>query len=120
MPHDPRKSLGDIRRAAEFLLQLTAGRTLDEYRSDEVLRSAIERKFEIIGEAINRLQKIDPVLAATIPQHRQIISFRNILIHGYDIIDDQVVWDIVQKDLQPLVQEVLKLLEKLGTGEDRR
>jgi uncharacterized protein with HEPN domain len=112
MPHDPRKSLGDIQRAVEFLLQLTSGRTLDQYRSDEILRSAIERKFEIIGEALNRLQKVDPVLAAAIPQHRQIISFRNILIHGYDVIDDQVVWDIAQKDLQPLLQEVLKLLEK--------
>ncbi len=112
MPHDPRKSLGDIQRAVEFLLQLTSGRTLDQYRSDEILRSAIERKFEIIGEALNRLQKVDPVLAAAIPQHRQIISFRNILIHGYDVIDDQVVWDIVQKDLQPLLQEIPKLFEK--------
>ena len=112
MPHDPRKCLGDIQRAAEFLLQLTSGRTLDEYRSDEVFRSAVERKFEIIGEALNRLQKIDPVLAAALPQHRQIISFRNILIHGYDVIDDQVVWDIVQKDLQPLLQEVFKLFER--------
>jgi uncharacterized protein with HEPN domain len=112
MPHDPRKSLRDIQRAVEFLLQLTSGRTLDQYRSDEILRSAIERKFEIIGDALNRLQKVDPVLAAAIPQHRQIISFRNILIHGYDVIDDQVAWDIVQKDLQPLLQEVLKLLEK--------
>jgi uncharacterized protein with HEPN domain len=113
MPHDPRKCLGDIQRAVEFLLQVVSGRTLDDYRSDEIFRSAIERKFEIIGEALNRLQKIDPALAAAVPQHRQIISFRNILIHGYDVIDDQVVWDIVQKDLQPLLQEVITLLEKL-------
>src|SRR5438552_2396345 len=92
MPHDPRKSLGDIQRAVEFLLQLTSGCAFDEYRSDEILRSAIERKFEIIGEASKRLQKVDPALAAAIPQHRQIISFRNILIHGYDVVDDQVVW----------------------------
>jgi len=113
MPHDPGKSLGDIRRAVEFLLQITSSRTLVDYRSDEILRSAIERKFEIIGEALNRLQKIDPALASAIPQHRQIISFRNILTHDYDVIDDQVVWDIVQKDLQPLLQEVIRLLEKL-------
>jgi uncharacterized protein with HEPN domain len=120
MPHDPRKSLGDIQRAADFLVQLTSHRTVDESRIDEVFRSAVERKFEIIGEALNRLQRIDPALAAIIPQHRQIISFRNILLHSYDVIDDQVVWDIVQKDLQPLLQEVLKLLESFKSGEDCR
>ena len=118
MPHDPRKALGDIQRAAEFLLQITSGRTLDQYRNDEILRSAVERKFEIIGEALNRLQKIDPALTAAIPQCRQIISFRNILIHGYDVIDHQVVWDIVQADLQPLLQEVSQLVEKFKSAED--
>ncbi len=74
MAHDPRKCLGDIQRAVEFLLQLTSGRTFEEYRSDEVLRSAVERKFEIIGEALNLLQKIDP---AWLPPSRNIArSFR--------------------------------------------
>jgi len=50
MPHDPRKSLEDMRRAADFLLKVTSGRTLDEYRADEVLRTLIERKFEIIAK----------------------------------------------------------------------
>ena len=59
MPHDPRKSLEDMRRGADFLRSITADRTLDDYRNDEVLRSVVERKFEIIGEALNRLQKTD-------------------------------------------------------------
>src|ERR1700675_2875740 len=99
MPHDPRKSLEDMRRAAAFLLSITAGRTLDDYQSDEMLRSVVERKFEILGEALNRLHKSDPALVTQIPVHREIISFRNVLIHGYDIIDEAVVWKIVQQDL---------------------
>jgi uncharacterized protein with HEPN domain len=110
MPHDPRKSLEDMRRAVEFLLRITAGRTLDDYRADEVLRSAVERKFEILGEALNRLQKSDPALATQVPEHRQIISFRNVLIHGYDTIDEAVVWKIVQQDLPTLKQQVELML----------
>lgn len=113
MPHDPRKSLEDMRRAAEFLLTVTSGRSLDDYRADEVLRTVVERKFEIIGEALNRLTKADPALAAQIPEHRQIISFRNILIHSYDIVDEQVVWKIVQVDLPVLKQKVDALLTSL-------
>src|SRR5947209_3997408 len=114
MPHDPRKSLEDMRRAAEFLRTMTAGRTLDDDRADEVLRTVVERKFEIIGEALNRLEKADPALAAQIPDRRQIVSFRNILIHGYDVIDDAVVWQIVQQDLPVLQQHVQAILTALG------
>ena len=118
MPHDPRKSLEDMRRAAEFLLKVTSGRNLDEYRTDEVLRTLVERKFEIIGEALNRLSKADPALAAQIPEQRQIISFRNMLIHGYDIIDEQVVWKIIQIDLPILKQRVEAMLAALNASEE--
>lgn len=110
MPHDCRKSFEDMRRAAEFLLSATAGRTLDDYRADEMLRSAVERKFEILGEALNRLHKVDPILAAQIPHHRQIISFRNVLIHGYDMVDEAVVWRIIQQDLPVLLQRLEAML----------
>ena len=99
MPHNPCKLLDDMRPAAEFLLTVTAGRTVDDYRADEVLRTLVERKFEIIGEALNRLAKAAPGSVAQIPDHRQIISFRNILIHGYDVVDEEVVWKIVRQDL---------------------
>ena len=114
MPHDPRKSLEDMRRAVEFLLRITAGRTLDDYRTDEVLRSVVERKFEILGEALNRLQKSDSARAIQIPEHRQIISFRNLLIHGYDAIDEAVVWKIVQQDLPVLKRQVDSMLAAPG------
>jgi uncharacterized protein with HEPN domain len=114
MPRDPRKPLDDMRRSAEFIETMAAGRTLDDYRADEVFRSAVERKFEIIGEALNRLRKIDPTLADQIPEQRSIVSFRNVLIHGYDVVDDAVVWKIILQDLPQLRQQVTAMILLLG------
>ncbi len=58
-----------------------------------MLRSAVERKFEIIGEAMSKLSKLDEKLASRIAEYRRIIAFRNILIHGYIDVDDALVWD---------------------------
>ncbi len=114
MPHDPRKCLEDMRQAADFLVRITAGRTARDYSTDEILRSVVERKFEIIGEALARLHKIDATLATQIPDHRAIISFRNVLIHGYDSIDAQAVWDIVKHDLPRFQPQVERLLNSLS------
>jgi uncharacterized protein with HEPN domain len=107
------KLLEDILDAAVFIQQLTNGRTLDDYRTDRVIRQAVERNFEIIGEALRRLSKIDPSVSDQIGDHQQIIAFRNLLIHGYDIIDDAIVWRVINQDLPVLEQEVTNLL-----GED--
>ena len=66
---------------------MTAGKSFADFDSDLVLRSAVERQFEILGEALNRLDRLDPTLGAKIPDLRQIVAFRNILIHGYAVID---------------------------------
>jgi uncharacterized protein with HEPN domain len=62
----------------------------------------VEPQFEILGEALNRLDRLDATLAAKIPDLRQIVAFRNILIHGYAVIDRARVWRAVQDDLPPL------------------
>ena len=62
----------------------------------------MEPQFEILGEALNRLDRLDATLAAKIPDLRQIVAFRNILIHGYAVIDRARVWRAVQDDLPPL------------------
>jgi len=77
-----------------------------------MLRSAVERQFEIIGEALAKLAKIDQETAALISEHRRIIAFRNILIHGYAQIDDRLVWGVLDSKLPTLSQEVKKLLEE--------
>ena len=104
------KHLEDIRLAAEWIQSFTSGKTFEDYTQDAMLRSAVERQFEIIGEALNRLDRTDPEAAAQISGKSQIISFRNILVHGYDKVDDRVVWNIVEQNIPTLHAEVLTLL----------
>ncbi len=104
------KHLHDIREAAAAIKDFVAGKGFDDYSADELLRSGVERKFEIIGEALNRIQRADPELLSRIRDHRAIISFRNILAHGYDSIDDRIVWGIVEEDLERLLEDVQDLL----------
>ena len=110
MQLEAKKCLEDIRQAAELILQFTAGKSFDDYDSDALVRSAVERQFEIIGEAVNRLSKIDNTIVASLPETPRIIAFRNILIHGYDVVDNHVVWDVVQYNLVPLHDDVKKWL----------
>ena len=76
------KLLEDIRDAAACIGELARGRTLEDYQRDRMLRQAVERNFEIIGEAVGRLVRLDPDAAARISSHRQIVDFRIMLIHG--------------------------------------
>ncbi len=107
-----KKLLEDIRLACEEIFSFTQGKTFNNYNQDKLLRSGVERKFEIIGEALNRLDKTAPDAANKINHIKRIISFRNILIHGYDIVEDSVVWDIVIKDLPLLYRNIVELLGK--------
>ena len=115
MPHDARKYLFDIQRACALLTDFTSGRTFAEYSSDPMLRSAIERQFEIVGEALGQLSKSHPETAGAITEYRRIIAFRNVLIHGYDVVSDEVVWGVVEGNLPTLSQEVEALLVKADT-----
>ena len=112
MPPDAKKHLFDIQRAYARLARFTAGRSAADYDVDEMLRSAVERQFEIIGEALTRLLKAHPDVAQLISEYRRIISFRNVLIHGYDAIRDAVVWEIVEQKLPILRAEVDALLNE--------
>ena len=102
--------LYDMRQAAERIGEFTAGRTFDGYELDAMLRSAVERQFEIIGEALNKLSKIEPGIAARIPDYQKIISFRNALIHGYAAVQNEVVWGVLETRLPELLAAVKDLL----------
>jgi len=104
------KYFHDVQSAAHTLAGFVEGRTWADYERDAMLRAAVERQFEIIGEALAQPAKRDPALAGRIREHRQIIAFRNILIHGYAEVDDRLVWDVVQSRLPTLLQQVDDLL----------
>ncbi len=106
------KWLEDIRSAASFILEAAAGKTLQDYQSDRMFRAAVERHFEIIGEAMNRLAHEDPETASRIGDYPRIIAFRNVLIHGYDLVDDAQVWKIIRENLPTLSRQAEGLLNE--------
>ena len=112
------KHLYDIREAASAILGFIAGKTFEDYQNDTLLRSGIERKFEIVGEALNRIRRDDPLIPDRIRSCRSIISFRNILIHGYDAIDNRIVWGIIKEDLNHLLEDVENMIKEGDPAKD--
>ncbi len=108
-PRSP-KLLEDIREAAAFIGEVAKGKSLADYGADRLLRQAIERNFEIIGEAIKRLAQHDAETAARIHDYRQIVAFRNVLIHGYDLVDHALVWSTIESQIPILLGDVEALL----------
>lgn len=83
----------------------------EEYKSNRQLKDAVERRFEIIGEATNRILKLNPSINIT--KSRRIVDMRNRVIHAYDAIDDISIWAVVINDL-PTLQEEVEALLKIG------
>jgi uncharacterized protein with HEPN domain len=106
------KYLFDIHEACILIEQFVSGKTLEEYSTDPLLRSGVERQFEIIGEALNQALRIDSDLAESITEPERIIAFRNRLIHGYASIADDVVWGVIEEKLPVLHREVKTLMDK--------
>lgn len=113
MALESRKYLYDILQAVKLLREFTSGKSFDDYASDALLRSAVERQFEVAGEAVAQLAKLDGNLVARITDYRQIVAFRNVLIHGYADVDDRLVWDIIETKLPALLHEVEALVGTL-------
>ncbi len=111
MKREISKHLFDIKISIDSINEyLGRKRNFFEYQNNKLLRRGIEREIEIIGEAMSRALKIDPDLEIT--NARQIVDTRNWVIHGYDKVDDVVVWAIVSKHLPILKSEVEKLLNQ--------
>ena len=107
MPHNPKKLLLDIKLSCEEIVDFTLGNSFTEFQENRMLQLAIEREFEIIGEALSRLARIEESkLAQKIPEYRKIIDFRNIIAHGYDIIDEAAMWDFVKNFVPELLTKV--------------
>jgi uncharacterized protein with HEPN domain len=108
----------DAQRAAERIARFSEGKTYTDYLSDDMLRSAIERQFEIIGEAFTVLRRIAPEVAAQLRDLPKAVAFRNVLIHGYADIKHMTVWDTVQEDLPRLRMMLEDLLRSAPPLDD--
>ena len=97
-----------------MLTEFTADKDFRDYERDAMLRAAVERQFEIIGEATAQLARLDQETAHRIGEYRRIVSFRNILIHGYADVDDRLVWDVVETKLPILRRDAEGLLREAG------
>jgi len=106
------KLLYDIKLAIEDIESYfnTEAKTFDNYKENSLLKRAIERNLEIIGEAINRILKEDP--AFPIENAKRIIGLRNQIIHGYDSISDENIWGIINNYLPKLKTEVNIMIKK--------
>ena len=107
-----RKLLEDIREAAEAIYEFTAGKTLENYRQDRLTRSGVEREFLVIGEAVSQLANVDQQTVGDLGDYRRMVDFRNILAHAYSMVNDEVVWGIIENELPDLKKSVDELLKK--------
>lgn len=104
------KLLFDAVQAIDAARSFVDGIAFEQYRISLLLRSAVERQLEVLGEACSRLAKEDAALAAGLPAMRLAIGLRNRIIHGYDHVDDETVFATVQDDLPPLREAMAALL----------
>jgi uncharacterized protein with HEPN domain len=110
MERDTNAYLYDIIQSCQNVRKFTTDIDFQTYTVDLLIKSAVERQFVIIGEALNRINRVDPVMYNNIPHAERIIGFRNIIVHGYDIVSDQLVWQIVHSHLAELVDICKQLL----------
>jgi len=113
MDNEIKKYLYDIQESVYSIenyldKHLNEQRIFFAYMENKMLRRAIEREFEIIGEAMNRILKLIPDIP--ISAKHQIIGMRNRVVHGYDKIDDEIVWGTIVRHLPILKQDIDSLL----------
>lgn len=114
MQRDLRALLSDVEQAGRGIVAFTQGATFEQYATNDMMRSAKERKFLIIGEAIVRARESFPEIMDKISSAQSIVGFRNRLVHGYETIRDETVWEAIQKSLPVLLLEAGRLLDQLG------
>lgn len=109
MTEKSKKYLSDILMAIELIEEfIVDDKDFNLYDRDRKTQSAVERQLAIIGEALNQFKKLEPEIK--IESDKQIISFRNRLVHAYDSLDNSMVWVIISKHLKPLKTEIEKLM----------
>ena len=104
------KYLYDIKVSIDSINEyLGEKKDFNAYMNNKQLRRAVERELEIIGEAANKILIIDPDI--NIENARKIVDLRNWVIHGYDKVDDIIIWGIITKHI-PVLKKQIELLLK--------
>lgn len=103
MPHKSAAHLWDARASARLLVTFSSATSEHHLASDDLVRSAIERQFEVLGEALNRLRRDSPDLAARVPNIDRIVGMRNVIAHEYGEIDYEIVWRAATTDVPQLI-----------------
>jgi uncharacterized protein with HEPN domain len=111
MQREVQKYLLDIKESIESIHDyLGEIRDFNDYKTNKLLRRGIERELEIIGEATSRILKIEDKI--DISNSRRIVDLRNWVIHGYDRVDDVIIWGIISRDIPKLKAQIDKLIKK--------
>ena len=116
MRRSPAAYLSDIVEACDAVKEVLHGVSLADYLKTRSVRSAVEREFITIGEAVSVLGRVAPHVNEEITEARLIVGFRNVLTHDYAAVDDETVFAAAQTDLQQPKRECADLLENLGAG----
>ena len=111
MQPETRKYLYDILKACEAIFEFTKGKDFASYEADLLLRSGVERQLMIIGEAVNQAIRDEPEICEDIAEIREIVNLRNVIVHGYAIVENATIWGIVQGDLPALYDQIKRLLQ---------
>lgn len=110
--------LWDALNAAQAIQRFVAGKSFDDYRADAMLSAAVERKLEIVGEALNQLRRLAPDAGARIRALPSAIGMRNVLIHAYASVDHRLVWDVATVHLADLIGDLNSWLHELDRDAD--
>jgi len=106
---DPNIALRQMLSYAREAVDLVEGKTRRDLDDDRLLNLALTRLLEIIGEAANRVPQVVQIKYSELPW-LQVIGLRNRLIHGYDNVDFDILWSIIQKDLPQLISKLEVIL----------
>ena len=109
---ESRKLLKDMLDSAASVAEFVRAKSLSDLQKDDLLRAGVYFKFVVIGEALSQLRQRDPATAERISEYMRIIGFRNQIIHGYGLIDDEITWRIIEQKLPILSREVQELLSE--------
>ena len=109
MHREIKKLVIDIKTAIEEIETFTKDKNFADLQKERGLQLIVERELEIIGEALNRLRRVDPEIDTKVPDTRRIIGLRNIIAHGYDILEYEILWDIVENKILLLKEDLSKV-----------